>query len=204
MQYTLGPLCIKLCGHDTEKQRLLHRSKLEPAFIAGKVLVIRLGSPAGTPPDEASQGRIECIATVTQPGNTAWDAAKKKFESMAGEAVSTSSQEWHQRVVAPLSAGGKTRIPNGKEASYYVHVLATSRSAQRKGLASAILEYIESLAKKGGTNVALTTQADYTARFYERCGFRAVYTAPLNYGDGLGESSFYVMVNDPSKSGPHI
>ncbi|WVR00186.1 hypothetical protein IAU59_007328 [Kwoniella sp. CBS 9459] len=191
------PLTIKLCGRDPDKERIVHNLMLAPAYEAGQVYVIRLKSaPHGSEED----ARIECLVTITEPGNTAWPPVKQKYDSMAFSSISPSAKEWFEQVVRPMSAEGKAKIPNGQQASYYVHVLATSLSAQRKGLAKAILKHVEDQARNAGAVVALSTQMDYTAEVYQRCGYRIAYQSPLIWGDGLEDSSYYVMVNDASAS----
>ncbi|WVF72998.1 hypothetical protein IAT40_007816 [Kwoniella sp. CBS 6097] len=199
------PLTLKLCGDDLHKHRLFHLSKIEPAFIDGQVFVIRLrtedAARFGAGPAEAE--RIECVATVAQPGNSTWDTEeKRKFLQDALDAVSPESKQWLEEEVNPSVAEGKTHIPNGAKASYYLQAIATSSSAQRKGLASAILHHLEDLAQKDQTVVALNTISDSAVRLYERCGFQTVHKAQVVYGDGLGEGVSYVMVNDPSTRAP--
>ncbi|OCF38125.1 hypothetical protein I316_00349 [Kwoniella heveanensis BCC8398] len=102
-------LINKLCGPDIKKHRQLHRSKLEPAFIAGQVFVIRLPtSPSPDDPSEADRsGRIGCVVTTSRPGKERWEVARKQWESTAHDAVLPSSRQWDNQVQPPPRPGGE-------------------------------------------------------------------------------------------------
>ncbi|OCF38123.1 hypothetical protein I316_00347 [Kwoniella heveanensis BCC8398] len=193
------PLTIKVCGHDLRIHRLFHLSKIEPAFIDGQVYVIRLPThtQVGMGQGGGQEQRIECVATVAQPGYSSWDTdEKKKYLDDALDAISPASRQWLEESADPIIDEGKSMIPHGVKASYYLQGIATAASSQGKGLATAILRHLVERARRNGALMGLNTISGDAHRLYERCGFRTIHKAPIVYGGESGQGFSYVMVND--------
>lgn len=88
---------------------------------------------------------------------------------------------WRRRGIRKVAREGAGRAPKPPDGSFYIDALATSEDYRRRGVAAALLEQAEKLAREGGFAwLALdTTASNSGARaLYERHGFEVGQEVP--------------------------
>ncbi|WVQ76962.1 hypothetical protein IAR50_006641 [Cryptococcus sp. DSM 104548] len=178
------PIVIKTHGSEPAHQSQAHLSRIRAAQLGCQIWVAEF------------DGEIGCVGVVAPPGKGLWDTEEqKKLRDASMSNVSPAAKQWLKTELDPHRQA-KTRVPGGDTASYYLNALATHPSFQKKGLASALLGKLGELAKRDGTRVALVAHSDRAAAVYRKNEFNIVYHAVLEFGDGLGQGPYYIMVNE--------
>jgi ribosomal protein S18 acetylase RimI-like enzyme len=88
---------------------------------------------------------------------------------------------WRWPGIRKVAREGAGRAPKPPEGSFYIDALATSEDYRRRGVAAALLEHAEKLAREGGFGwLALDTTASNTGarELYERHGFEIGQEVP--------------------------
>ena len=88
---------------------------------------------------------------------------------------------WRWPGIRKVAREGAARAPKPPDGSFYIDALATSEDYRRRGVAAALLEHAEKLAREGGFDwLALDTTASNTGAraLYERHGFEIGQEVP--------------------------
>jgi ribosomal protein S18 acetylase RimI-like enzyme len=105
------------------------------------------------------------------------DARRKRFTRVALRR----RPPWHWPRIRKVAREGAARAPKPPPDSFYIDALATSEDYRRRGVAAALLEHAEQLARDGGfASVALDTTASNSGarELYERHGFEIGQEVP--------------------------
>ncbi|KAJ7067880.1 acyl-CoA N-acyltransferase [Mycena amicta] len=178
-----------LNGGDKSLDIFLHRASLKAGFVDGEVWV------AGFTP-QVSQ---ICAVAIWFPPQTdylnteqqraaGWDQAQLRF--------SPELSKWYSDYLAPrISAHSADFL--GKDAqlnSWHLNILATNPNHQKKGLAAALIDAIETKAKADGIPMCVETTNALNVAFYRNRGFRVRGTLDLV---GTGGQHVFTFFSKP-------
>ncbi|ODO05992.1 hypothetical protein I350_05053 [Cryptococcus amylolentus CBS 6273] len=184
------------------RRNVYHRHKIDCASIDCEIWVVKVapeGEGEGQAEEEGGgEGEIVCVGLVVPPGKELFDTEEKAvIHEAALDELDPSAKAWFENEFIPHAAKETDLLPYGNDKRYHVQALSTHPSFSHRGLARRLLKAVEERARGQGCRVGLNTTTAELAGFYERCGFRRVYSTVLDWQlDGLDTFDFYILVND--------
>ncbi|EIM80209.1 uncharacterized protein STEHIDRAFT_126178 [Stereum hirsutum FP-91666 SS1] len=174
------------------------REELAPALFRAMLRAGSLGGKFHVVSDEVS-GQITTVAISFAPGGGLFDRVDQReagwndfFASLSHE-----TQTWWRTTLGKDYADAIHAIlGNHYNNRWQINVLATHPERQRNGYATAVIQAVCSLAAKDKTVLALTTQNERNAQFYQHRGFSIVGTTEVNAPTGPWTQ--YVVLWDPN------
>ncbi|WVQ76960.1 hypothetical protein IAR50_006639 [Cryptococcus sp. DSM 104548] len=169
-----------------KRRHFFHRHKIDCAAIDCETWVVKV------------DGEIVCVGLVVPPGKDLFDSKEKaNMHEAALEQLDPAARAWFENEFLAHAAQETRFIPHRDEKRYHIQVLATHPAFGGRGLASSLLKALEEKAHREGNRLALNTSTPELARFYERCGFRQVYSTELDWQlEGMGVMTLFILVND--------
>jgi len=181
------PLFAHACPDPTERARWLpwmFRWDAWRGFLSGEML--------------GTSGRLDGAAVAVRPGVGPFtDADLASFDYERGRQI-VGPEIW-DRAGAALTAALEPpeealhiAVP---EPRWYLDIIAVEPAAQGRGIGSALLHAVATLADADGVPIALLIDNPAPRDFYQRHGYKVVFEAP-----GPGEVRWQGMRRDPSRA----
>ncbi|PPQ80503.1 hypothetical protein CVT26_004303 [Gymnopilus dilepis] len=155
---------LPMVGGDTTLLPELYRLSVRTAALEGKVTVC----------EETKSARILSVSCSYGPGTFFLGSQKQRdlgFDDFFNK-LSTEGKQWWAEYFERVK-----HMPSIVVDSWFVTILATATSEERKEYGSSVLREVQRIAAGDQTCVALNATSEKNVAFYSSLGFKVVHTA---------------------------